>query len=102
LVGGDEAREASWAYTDDEGKPLDWVGVSPSSPIFFMWRAWRQHGTLPVKGDYADQPIHLLAQIEAIEMVVGMKTIIEADDSDWTKLTAEQVAMKRWLDKVNV
>jgi len=65
-----------------------------------MWQAWRQFGTLPVKGDYADQPIKLLAQIEAIEMVVSANQMINSNDGDWSKLTAEQVAMINWLAKV--
>jgi len=100
LVGGDKKNEASWTYADAEGEPLDHVNVSPSSPIFFMWQAWRQFGTLPVKGDYADQPIKLLAQIEAIEMVVSANQMINSNDGDWSKLTAEQVAMINWLAKV--
>jgi len=100
LVGGEKRTEASWTYADAEGEPLDHVNVSPSSPIFFMWKSYRQFGTLPVKGDYADQPIKLLAQIEAIEMVVSANEMIESNDGDWSKLTADQVAMVRWLAKV--
>ena len=100
MVGGDQKTEASWTYTDDDGKPLDWVCVSPSSSIFFMWRAWRRFGHLPVAGDYSVQPIHLMAQIEAVEMIVGMSQITETEGGDWSKLSGEQIAMKKWLDKV--
>ena len=100
LVGSEKNTEASWIYNDAEGEPLDHVKVSPFSPIFFMWQAWRQFGTLPVKGGYFDQPLQLMAQIEAIEMVVGANQIINSPDSDWSQLTADQTEMIGWLKKV--
>ena len=101
-MGGGQNKEASWTYNDEDGNPLDHVRVSPSSSIFFMWRAWREHGQLPVKGDYSDQPICLMAQIEALEMVANTRQITNSNDSDWSTLTADQIAMMRWLDKVKV
>ena len=79
---------------------MDWVRVSPSSPIFYMWQAWRQYGHLPVKGDYSEQPVSLMAQIEAIEMVVSANQILNSKDADWSQLTADQTAITQWLAKV--
>jgi len=34
-----------------------------------MWQAWRGHGTLPEPGGWLQQPLAIMIQIQAIELV---------------------------------
>ena len=59
--------------------------------------AWERHGVLPFSGGWLSQPLHLLAQFEALhltQLTYQMKAVGHMD-----KMTATQRELLRWLEK---
>jgi hypothetical protein len=67
--------------------------------VYEMWQAWRMHGIPPAGGGWGDQPLDLLARIHAIDMVYDTRRFMLSKGSDWTKLTATQRELAKWMDK---
>jgi uncharacterized protein YbdZ (MbtH family) len=63
-----------------------------------MWRAWREHGKLPNGGGWLDQPLAILAQIEAIETVYTTMRYKTAEGAKWETMTPLQLDIVRELD----
>jgi hypothetical protein len=90
--GGEDDSRARWQYREKS------VIVLPASAAFYCWRDWARFGQYPEQGGWLDQPLSLLVHIEAIEMTVQTFRYLQREDADWSTLTAEQVALIRWLE----
>lgn len=64
-----------------------------------MWYENRRTGIWPRAGGWLDQPLSLLVQMKAIELVVDTKTYLMSKESNWGKLTKLQADMIRWLGR---
>jgi hypothetical protein len=60
------------------------------SAVFTAWRHWRDKCVYPAAGGYLNQPLALLVQIEAIDLVYQTWAQKTAKDFDWSKFTATQ------------
>jgi len=67
-----------------------------------MWNEWRKWGSLPRGGGWLQQPLAMLVKIQAIDMVyhtwMYIKPPGKEKPNDWSKLTATQAAIARWLE----
>jgi len=64
-----------------------------------MWYENRQTGIWPRAGGWLDQPLSLLTQIKAIDLLVSTKTYLMSKESNWGKLTRLQADLIRWLGR---
>lgn len=64
-----------------------------------MWRARERHGLWPSSGGWEHQPLPLLVQIEAIDLVHKTYIYKNSKNSDWSKLTKTQLELITELDK---
>jgi hypothetical protein len=63
-----------------------------------MWQAWRERGILPRAGGWEDQPLELLARFAALSLTYDTRVYMKTENSDWSKLTATQREIARWLE----
>lgn len=63
-----------------------------------MWQSWKKHGIFPLAGGWLDQPLALLVQIEAIEIVHQTMKYKTADGAKWETMTPLQLDIVRELD----
>lgn len=90
-MGESEEEDHGWQFGPGAVEAL------PSAPVFTMWyENWRT-GLWPRSGGWLDQPLALLVQIKTIDLLVSAKRYMAAKDSDWSKLSALQVDLIRWL-----
>lgn len=87
---GDET--SAWLWTGDHAI------ARSSTAIFSMWQVWKRHGRFPQSGGWLDQPLALIAQIEAIDMVYETMRFYTAEKADWSKMSATQLDIIKELD----
>ena len=92
----------SFADNGGNGERWGWretsVITNPGGAIFKMWRLWQRTGQLPKSGGWLDQPLEILVQFEALEMVYQTMRYKTAEGSKWENLTALQLDIVRELD----
>ena len=69
------------------------------SPAFSAWYALHKYNKYPKEGGWLDQPLSLLAQIEAIDLVVSTYQFIGTEGAKWDRLTATQRMIIREFGK---
>ena len=69
------------------------------SPAFSAWYALHKYNKYPKEGGWLDQPLSLLAQIEAIDLVVSTYQYIGVKDAKWDKLNGTQLEIIRQFGK---
>ena len=90
IGGGDDDETCSWDMSDESAN----INITA---IFDMWQEWKK-GILPRAGGWFDQPLNLIQQIKAIELVFITYAEKKKSTCDWTKFTATQIEIIRWLD----
>lgn len=90
---GDHRDEIGWIFGDSI------VTTGSPSPAFSAWYALHKYNKYPRDGGWLDQPLSLLAQIEAIDLVVSTYRFIGQEKADWTKLNATQRAIITEFEK---
>lgn len=88
-----EGDEPAWRL-DNERAALPLGGA-----IFDQWRAWKDHGVLPVPGGWRAQPLATLVRIQAIDLAFETFRYLQNEKADWSKLTATQAALIAWLNE---
>ena len=99
--------EAVWQWAGDEHDPdaeSSWdFGVErvtgQLSATFDMWHAWRFHNTPPLSGGWMDQPLDVLMEVHVINIVFDTRQFMLSKGADWSKLTATQKELVRWLKR---
>ena len=86
------AERSGWQWGTDT------VAAWGNAAIYQMWRAWRDHGRLPNSGGWLDQPLAILAQIEAIETVYTTMSYKTSKDAKWENMTPLQLDIVRELN----
>lgn len=69
-----------------------------SGSVFSMWQAYRYKNILPRSGGWENQPLFVLAQIEAIDLIYSTWRYIRSDNSDWGKLSATQTEIVKQVE----
>jgi hypothetical protein len=86
---GDE--KSGWAW--DKDTVTAWLGGA----IYKVWQSWKR-GQLPMTGGWLDQPLALLVQIEAIDLVHQTYRYMAQEKADMGKLSATQMDVIRRLN----
>ena len=89
---GDGGEGGRWTWKSDT------VRASFGGAIFQIWRQWQHTGQLPEAGGWYDQPLDVLAQIQAIETVYQTMRYKTSEGSKWETMTALQLDIVRELD----
>ena len=89
-TGSGDDDESGWEF--GAGRVETRMGAA-----FELWQAWKFHNALPQAGGWLDQPLDLLAQIGAVDLVYSTKVYLDTKGSDWSKLTATQRELIAWL-----
>jgi hypothetical protein len=88
--GGGGEETSAWTWGD---KVTAWMGGT----VYKLWQAWKR-GLLPTAGGWLDQPLALLVQIEAIELVHQTYRYMAQEKADMSKLSATQMSILRNLE----
>ncbi len=86
---GDHRDEIGWTFGDNT------VTIGSPSPAFSAWYALHKYNKYPKQGGWLDQPLSLLAQIEAIDLVVSTYQYIGVKDAKWDRLNGTQLEIIR-------
>jgi len=92
-VDGPNKGESGWDIGEDEAE------ITPTRSSIRAWEYYKMSGGgLPYEGGYLNQPLSLLVQIEAIELIYSTIQFIRTKDSDWTLLTPTQLDIVRYVE----
>lgn len=64
-----------------------------SVSILETWQQWRKWGTLPAAGGWLDQPLGMLAQMSALNLVFETWQFYRSSECDFAKMSPTQ----RWI-----
>ena len=63
------------------------------------WRAYKENGILPFAGGWLDQPLDVLAQITAVDLVVDTLQNAMKPEFNYNLFNATQRELIAWLEK---
>ncbi len=92
MVHGGDDNESLWTFNDNG------VTANMGGSIFSQWQNWRHKNILPRLGGWQDQPLFVLSQMAAIDLVYGTLEYTSTKDADWGKLSPTQIDIKRKVD----
>jgi len=75
--------------------------VAPSSVVFSLWHDYDRRGQWPRAGGRLDQPLTLLIHIQALDMVIHTKRLMQTENFDWSALSKLQTDLIRWIEADN-
>jgi hypothetical protein len=73
------------------------VTAALASTDFYLWQDYRK-GRLPSQGGWLDQQLDLMTRIQVMDLVFETKRAMLAEGFDWSKLTALQVDLMKWIE----
>jgi hypothetical protein len=86
-----EDEKSMWQFGDQDA-------VTDVVPIIDIWQLYKQ-GVLPYAGGWAEQPLHVLALIGAVDLVFSTAQSLQNPDFNFNDLTVTQNKLVSWLEK---
>lgn len=85
--------DSNWTFDGDV------IHITPTTSIISMWEEYARNKILPYPGGWARQPLRVLVQIHAVDLVVNTYRVKNAPDADWSQFSPTQIHIIREMEK---